>query len=84
MQHAHQPGLQIAQAAPVIVEVAVMAAIQAKGDGVDGEVAAVQIELDAAAFDGGQGGWVIIELLTGADQIQASRQLGGVKHELIG
>ncbi len=65
VQHAHDAALKVGQAAPVIVQFAVMVAIQAQGQGVDGEIAAVQIELDAAALNRWQGGRVFIKLGAG-------------------
>ena len=55
MQNAHQPAFQVVQAAPMVVEVTVMGAVKAQGQGVDGEIAAVQVQLDAAALHSRQG-----------------------------
>ena len=46
-----------------------MMPIQAQRQGVDREIAAVQVEFDAAALDGRQGGGVGIELRAGRNQV---------------
>ena len=69
MQHAQDTAFEIGQAPPIIVEFAIVTAIQPQRQGVDGEIAAVQVELDAATFDGRQRSGMFVKLGTGRDQV---------------
>ncbi len=61
MQYAHQPALQVVETTPMVIQVAVIGAIETKSKGVDGEITAVQIQFDAAAFHSGQGSGIVIK-----------------------
>jgi hypothetical protein len=74
VQDAYQPLTQVSSASPRVEQLAEMASVEAEGEGVDGEVAAMQIELDAAAGDGGQGRRVSVELRTSGYEIKTRRK----------
>lgn len=62
MQAAHQSLPQVVQAAPIVVQLSIVMPIKAERQRIDGEVSAVQIEFDAAAVDGWQGGGMGVKL----------------------
>src|SRR3990172_2973086 len=61
---------QVALAAPEVEHVAESAAVEAEGEGVDGEVAAVQVEFDAGVFNFGQGRGLGVEFGAGRDEVE--------------
>ncbi len=75
MQDPDDPFAQILQTSPIIMQFAIMAPIQAQRQGVDGEIAPVQVQLDPAALDRRQRGGIIIKFRAGTDQVKAVRQI---------
>jgi len=77
VQHADAARLQVAQAPVIVEQLAVAAAIQADGHGVDGEIAPVEILLDRGAFDLRQLGRALVELGARGDKVERGRHAGG-------
>ena len=69
MENANNTSLQVAAAAIEVKELAKILAIQTHGQGVDGEVPAMEIELDRARLNIGQNRRPLIEFLAGADKV---------------
>ncbi len=59
--------LQVIPAAPEIMKFTVMCSIQAKGEGIDGEIAPEKIQLDTPAFHRGQGGGILVVFCSGGN-----------------
>ena len=54
-----------------------MVTVEAQRQGVDGEIAAMQVKFDAAALDGGQSGGISIEFCPGRHQVHRLQAGGG-------
>jgi len=79
MQHANFFLLKIAVATPKVKNFAKITSIQPQGKGVDGEIPAMKVHFDAAAFHHGQGGGLVVELGTGSDQVKVLREVSPAK-----
>ena len=78
MQYPDAVLLQVCKATPKVKQLAVVAAIQSERQGIDGEIAPMQIHFDAALFHGGQRSRLLVEFRAGGNQVQVVGQLGRV------
>ena len=73
MQYAYIATFEVGQTTPVIVQFTVVAAIQPQSQSVNGEITAMQIELDTAALDRRQGSGMLVKLGAGRNKVQEFR-----------
>ena len=69
MQNTHKPALKINETAPMVVKLAIVIFVETQREGVNGEIAAVQIELNAAARNSRERGGAFIKFGAGGNEI---------------
>ncbi len=74
VENADATSVQVVESAVEVEQFAPIVGIEADGEGVDGEVAPMQIELDAAALHGGQHSWRRVELSSGRHEVEMGGQ----------